>query len=111
MISAPGEPPGSRVKSVAMPNDLIREASSAARVDLPAPSPPSNVMKRPRICESSESLGRRAKHVDHKFRSCVEGVLRHRAHSNALAGLQRRLQHLGVAARHQELADRLALAP
>ena len=30
MTSAPGEPPGSRVRSVLMPNALIRDESSAA---------------------------------------------------------------------------------
>ena len=52
MISAPGEPPGSRVSSVLMPNALSRAASIAACVDLPVPSPPSKVMKRPRIFRS-----------------------------------------------------------
>ena len=50
MISAPGEPPGSRVSCVRMPKARSRSPSIAACVDLPVPSPPSNVMKRPRIC-------------------------------------------------------------
>ena len=50
MISAPGEPPGSRVSTARMPNARAASPSKAACVDLPVPSPPSNVMKRPPIC-------------------------------------------------------------
>ena len=49
MISAPGVPPGSRVSCTPMPNERSRAASIAAWVDLPVPSPPSKVMKRPRM--------------------------------------------------------------
>src|SRR5436190_2707359 len=49
MISAPGEPPGSRVSTTSMPSAVSRSARSLVWVDLPAPSPPSKVMKRPRI--------------------------------------------------------------
>src|SRR5579862_8222783 len=49
MISAPGEPPGSRVKRTLKPNDSSVFASSPACVDLPVPSPPSKVMNLPRI--------------------------------------------------------------
>src|SRR5579859_1972644 len=47
MISAPGEPPGSRVSSTPIPIDSSRRARVAAWVDLPVPSPPSNVMNFP----------------------------------------------------------------
>ena len=61
MISAPGEPPGSRVTTVRRPNDRSRAPSIDAWVDLPVPSPPSNVMKRPAICSPLflASIGRR----------------------------------------------------
>ena len=51
MISAPGDPPGSRVSFVWMPNDRSRSARIDAWVDFPVPSPPSKVMKRPRISQ------------------------------------------------------------
>src|SRR5260221_2986131 len=109
MISAPGAPPGSRVNSVPIPNDLIRDASNAACVDLPVPSPPSKVMKRPRIFRSKNSdraatsairlypFGGRTKQLDHKFRGGVEGALRDRSDFHGLARQHRHLQHLGVA--------------
>src|SRR5215467_2231361 len=46
--SAPGAPPGSRVRTVSIPADLRALTSRATWVDLPLPSPPSKVMKRPR---------------------------------------------------------------
>src|SRR4029079_10933720 len=101
MISAPGEPRGSRVITVRSPNDRSRAPSSDAWVDLPVPSPPSKVMKRPGICPPLllivfGSIGRRllrtggqtgdlypfggrAKQLDHKFRSGIDGALRNRA--------------------------------
>ena len=45
--SAPGAPPGSRVRSTGSPARASASASRPAWVDLPAPSPPSSVMKRP----------------------------------------------------------------
>ncbi len=44
-ISAPGEPPGSRVSTTSRPRARNRSASRRACVDLPLPSPPSRVMK------------------------------------------------------------------
>src|SRR5215475_4376765 len=49
MISAPGEPPGSRVSRTPMPVPDSLLARSLACVDLPVPSPPSNVMNFPAI--------------------------------------------------------------
>ncbi len=46
--SAPGEPPGSRVRTTASPSSRSRAARRRAWTDLPAPSPPSSVMNRPR---------------------------------------------------------------
>ena len=58
MISAPGEPPGSRVSTTSMPKRAQpRPPGCDAWVDLPVPSPPSKVMKRPRI--GPPSLSRR----------------------------------------------------
>src|SRR6185312_3876085 len=45
--SAPGEPPGSRVVKVWMPSLPSDAARRFTWVDLPVPSPPSSVMKRP----------------------------------------------------------------
>ena len=47
--SAPGEPPGSRVARVSMPRASSAAQSRAVCTVLPAPSPPSSVMKRPRV--------------------------------------------------------------
>ena len=47
--SAPGAPPGSRVRNVGMPRAQSASASSLTWVVLPAPSPPSSVMKRPLV--------------------------------------------------------------
>jgi hypothetical protein len=44
--SAPGAPPGSRVRSTGRPASAKAEASRRASVVFPAPSPPSSVMKR-----------------------------------------------------------------
>src|SRR5580698_10404264 len=55
MISAPGEPPGSRVSCTPMPRASSRSASIAAWVDLPVPSPPSKVMNLPYICATFSS--------------------------------------------------------
>ena len=127
MISAPGEPPGSRVSWARMPNERSRAASIAAWVDLPVPSPPSNVMKRPRIspllsrlrlCRAIRAgagrdlypFGGGAKQVDHKFRRGIEGALRDRARGDAFGRLHRHLEHLGVAAPDLQIADRLPLA-
>ena len=47
--SAPGEPPGSRVATTSRPSPRSVSASSLIWVDLPTPSPPSKVMKRPTL--------------------------------------------------------------
>ena len=47
--SACGVPPGSRVATVSSPSARSRAARRRACADLPAPSPPSRVMKRPRV--------------------------------------------------------------
>ena len=54
-ISAPGAPPGSRVRSTGRPSRTSASASSRACVDLPAPSPPSSVMNRPKAMQRSAS--------------------------------------------------------
>ena len=46
--SPTGVPPGSRVTSGRAPTPAMRAASRATWVDLPEPSPPSNVTKSPR---------------------------------------------------------------
>ena len=48
--SAPGEPPGSRVRMTARPSAARRSSSRLAWTDLPAPSPPSSVTNRPLFC-------------------------------------------------------------
>src|SRR5262249_59956048 len=58
IISAPGDPPGSRVSWTARPSASRREASMAAWVDLPVPSPPSKVMNLPPMLEPPASVTR-----------------------------------------------------
>src|SRR5882757_5145822 len=56
--SARGVPPGSRVTRAVMPREASHSLTSWATVDLPAPSMPSRVMKRPRlILKQLSSLG------------------------------------------------------
>src|SRR4051812_14733521 len=100
MISAPGEPPGSRVSTARSPASPSRAARNFAWVDFPAPSPPSNVMNRPRIQASrprrpgwpSYALSTGAEQADHKFCGGVEGALVDCAATHALSRLQRHLQ-------------------
>src|SRR5262249_20317960 len=99
---------------------LSRSASKAAWVDLPDPSPPSNVMKRPRIAPpsgskrgrstaESEPLGAGAERPNHQFAGGIEGALRQVAPRNALGGTQRHFEPSVVATRDPQLPDRLPL--
>src|SRR3954467_3736158 len=79
MTSAPGEPPGSRGTITRNFAASSRSASFLIWVDFPDPSPPSNVMKRPRpdgrltaISDMSELLGARAKHPDDELAPPVD---------------------------------------
>ena len=110
-----------------MPNDFSRAASIAACVDLPVPSPPSNVMKRPRIvllfCESLRLAARRrasdastySRLAAERNRPITSSAAASKARCeveptvDAFGRLQRHLQDLGVAAPDLQLADRLAL--
>ena len=47
IFSAPSLPPGSRVTTTSMPRSRRAAASALTWVDLPTPSPPSRLMKRP----------------------------------------------------------------
>jgi len=60
ICSAPGVPPGSRVASTARPAASRCSFSRAICVLLPAPSPPSKVMKRPRLMRRLSPLVRGA---------------------------------------------------
>ena len=61
IASAPGLPPGSRVSTTSRPRARSAAASAFAWVDLPAPSPPSSVMKRPGHASPSEALQARTR--------------------------------------------------
>src|SRR5262245_34780035 len=119
MASAPGEPPGSRVSTTPSPKARRRSASIAAWVDLPVPSPPSNVMKRPRVtigpsmalrmafgAARSQALGAGAEQSHHQFARRVERALRDGAPGDALRRLERHLQGDVVAAPDLEPPDR-----
>ena len=66
MISAPGDPPGSRVTMVRNFAASRRPARILICVDLPEPSPPSKVMKRPR---SGPALGAASVIADYILRT------------------------------------------
>src|ERR1700690_3330686 len=97
MISAPGEPPGSRVTMARSLAAFRRSASVLIWVDLPDPSPPSKVMNRPRpevlltaASAISEFLGARAKHSNHEFAGAVDGAAYRRALAYRLRRINRR---------------------
>src|SRR5579871_6629852 len=108
MMSAPAEPPGSRVTTTPTASARSRTASRSACVDLPAPSPPSRVMNRPRIRTSLYLLGAGKKKPDHELGGGVEGAPRDAALGDGFGRMQRHLEHEVVAAPDLQLADRLA---
>src|ERR1700722_10065423 len=115
MISAPGDPPGSRVTMVRSLAAFRRSASVLIWVDLPEPSPPSKVIKRPRpggllIAASaiSELLGAEAKHSDHEFARAVDRAPHRRALADRIRRVDRRLHGDVSAAPHPDDADLLA---
>src|SRR3974390_817531 len=124
MISAPGDPPGSRVSRTSIPTACSRSASRAAWVDLPEPSPPSNVMNLPRIRSPADRsrpaaiedrrrplypLGTRAEQGDDHFGHSVESALGQRPFADVVGSLERLRQNEAVAAPHFDGADLLAL--
>src|SRR5262245_52603348 len=96
-FSAVGEPPGSRVVTTSRPRARSRAARRSTCVLLPAPSPPSNVMKRfrPKLmsgaCEEpGEEFHRvRVQRTGDEFISGVKGALNKRALFDILVGRQR----------------------
>src|ERR1700712_2027380 len=87
MISAPGDPPGSRVTMACNFAASSRSARVLIWVDFPDPSPPSKVMNRPRPdgrltppctvalpipTAISEFLGAGAEHSDHEFAGAID---------------------------------------
>src|ERR1700730_13020160 len=75
--SARGVPPGSRVTRAVIPRAASHSLTSCATVDLPAPSMPSRVMKRPRlILKQRYSFGSCA--VRTRFRLVLGLAARHR---------------------------------
>src|SRR5882757_918649 len=104
MISAPGEPPGSRVTMARNLAASRRSASLRIWVDFPEPSPPSNVMKRPRrlgrwIAASamSELRGAGTEHADDEFLGTVERTAHRRSGADSLRR-EDRLFHRDIAA-------------
>src|SRR5579885_3627441 len=110
IISAPGEPPGSRVSTTASPSAVSFSASLLACVDLPLPSPPSKVMKRPRIAlPRHDPFGAGTEQADHRFGHGIEGAAGETASLDIGGGVHGRFQHDVFAAPHFERADRGAL--
>ena len=114
-----------------MPNERSRAARIDAWVDFPVPSPPSKVMKRPRISPpllASPSgffqphpvraraqaaiyirLAAERNRLITSSDAASMRALRDRACRDAFGGLQRHLQHFGIAAPDLQIADRLSL--
>src|SRR5665647_1790815 len=110
MISAPGDPPGSRVTTVRSLAAFRRSASVLICVDLPDPSPPSNVMNRPRpgafltaVSAISELLDAEAKHSDDEFARTIDCPLHRRSHADGVRRVDRR--HLGDIGAAPDLDD------
>src|SRR3981189_3590661 len=115
MISAPGDPRGSRVTTTAMACERRRRANSSAWVDFPAPSPPSKVMKRPRIspclvaCAPLYPFAAGTEQPNDELARRVEGAARQAGRVHAFGGLGRNLEHHVVAAPYPQGRDRLPL--
>src|SRR5580704_17773309 len=114
MISAPGDPPGSRVTMARTFAASRRSASVLIWVDFPLPSPPSKVMNRPRptslltaTSAMSELLDAGAKHSDHEFTHAVDRPPHRRSLTHGLGGIDRRLHGKVGAAPNLDKADLL----
>ena len=132
MISAPGEPPGSRVSWTPMPNDLqprrqhrrmgrLAGALAALECDEASAHLSAAAARRSGFYRSPplRTGGRQATYIRLAAErnrlitssdSGIEGALRDRARGHAFGRLHRHFEHLGVAAPDLQLADRLALA-
>src|ERR1700720_3384501 len=105
MISAPGDPPGSRVTMECNFAASRRSASALICVDLPDPSPPSKVMNRPRpgvrLTAASailELLGACAKHSDDELARPIDCPPHRRSLADRFRRIDRSLHgHLGAA--------------
>src|SRR6478752_6671980 len=113
IISAPGEPPGSRVTMTRLPSASSRSARILIWVDLPAPSPPSKLTKRPRgggvvgVSVMSELLGAGAEQSDHQLTGAVHGAPHGRSRADGGRRVERRLDGDIGAAPDLDHADRL----
>src|SRR5947209_14717198 len=112
MISAPGEPPGSRVTMARSFAASSRFASLLICVDFPEPSPPSNEMNLPRpegrltvASAMSELLCARAEHADDEFAGAIDGAAHGRTGSYRFGGIDRRLHGDIGTAPHPHDAD------
>src|SRR6202140_3320999 len=114
MISAPGDPPGSRVTMARNFAAFRRSASILICVDLPDPSPPSKVMNRPRpgvlltaVSGISEPLDAEAKHSDDEFARSIDRPPHRRSHADGFGRIDRRLHGDVGAAPDPDHADLL----
>src|SRR5664280_1743657 len=115
IISAPGDPPGSRVTTARSLAAFRRSASVLIWVDLPDPSPPSKVMNRPRpgtlltaASAISEFLGAQAKRSDDELADAIDRPPHRRSHTDGIARIDRRLHGDVGAAPDPDHADLLA---
>src|SRR6187551_151606 len=119
MISAPVEPPGSRVSTTFWPTDLSLWARVAACVDFPLPSPPSKVIKCPRKADQpfpvttrlqrrlpSYPLGSGTEQRDYHFSHSIESALRHVSFTDVFSSFQWHGQDQVVVAPDLEISDR-----
>src|SRR3954453_8195848 len=98
MISAPGEPPGSRVTIARILATFRRSASILICVGFPAPPAPSKVMNRPRpgvrltaASTISEFLGAQAERTDDEFACTIDRPAHRRSHADGFSRINRRL--------------------
>src|SRR5438477_1161680 len=114
MISAPGEPPGSRVTIARSFAAFRRSASILICVDFPDPSPPSKVMNRPRpgvrltASTISEFLGAQAERTDDEFACTIDRPPHRRSDADGFSRINRRLHGDIASAPNPHDADLLA---
>ena len=104
MRSARCDPPGSRVVTTAMPRASRRRARRSIWVDFPAPSPPSKVMKRP-VIRRVAAAERAAHEPGAELEQPVDGPPLQVALADVLAGVERQVERLHVAARDPQARD------
>src|SRR4051794_31576021 len=102
MASARSDPPGSLVTSTRWPRDSTLRRNRSICVDLPAPSPPSKVMKYA-ISTAVRDTRKSTPHPSSaEFEQPIPGSLTHRADRDVIACVERDVEGLNVTPHHLE---------